>query len=407
MTKKIAYFLMLLWLIVSYNSELRNTAMPVIGFGINIVLEGLILLFAAPYLFQKLSVYKAWVVVILFFWGISVTWSINPNSFEFYWKYGLIYLLTFAFSSIIKTKKDVEMAMKFDLIAVFLCGIYVLLFLNTGDLADERLGQDQGPDSLWNANDIGLKMAIGYAICIYYFLKNKRSAVFLLPIVLVILLVAFFSGSRKVLLLLVFFTAFLMVARSKGSKKELLFIAAVVFVLGSYWAIMNIPVLYDIIGVRVEMLVEGLTSGDGGSSLEKRSFMIISGLEWFLNRPWLGYGIDSFRALFGNLTGWEVYAHNNFIELLVDTGIVGLLLYYSLTVYIIVGLWKPTFREKDTLALVLILYTMLSTVLDYAMVSYVQEATIFRLMYTARYCQIVSNSNYKNIHKNEIVVCNK
>lgn len=406
MTKKTAYLFMLLWLIVSYNSELRNTAMPVIGLGINIVLEGIILLSVAPYLFQKFDVYKKWVIAILLFWGLSVTWSVNPNSFEFYWKYGLIYLLTFSFSSVIRTKKDVEMAMNLNLIAVFLCGIYVLLFLNTGDLANERLGQDQGMESVWNANDIGLKMAIGYAICVYFMLKKNKGSFYLFPFILILLIVAFLSGSRKVLFLLILFSAFLMVARSKGAKKMLMFVSATILLIGSYWAVMNIPILYDIIGRRVELVADWLAGGDGGSSIKERSLMVFCGWEWFLDRPWLGYGINSFCVLFGRLTGWEVYAHNNFIELMVDTGIVGLLLYYSLTIYILIELWKPALRDKDLLALVLFIYTLLSTIMDYGMVSYVQEVTIFRLMYTAKYCQIVNERVFRPI-TNEASVCHQ
>ena len=75
----------------------------------------------------------------------------------------------------------------------------MLLFLNTGELADERLGQDQGPDSVWNANDIGLKMAIGYAICAYYYLKNKENLLLLLPLVIFLLLVAFFQVRERCL----------------------------------------------------------------------------------------------------------------------------------------------------------------------------------------------------------------
>lgn len=397
---------MLLWLIVSYNSELRNTAMPVIGLGINIILEGIILLSVAPYLFQKFDVYKKWVIAILLFWGLSVTWSVNPNSFEFYWKYGLIYLLTFSFSSVIRTKKDVEMAMNLNLIAVFLCGIYVLLFLNTGDLANERLGQDQGMESVWNANDIGLKMAIGYAICVYFMLKKNKGSFYLFPFILILLIVAFLSGSRKVLFLLIMFSAFLMVARSKGTKKMLMFVSATILLIGSYWAVMNIPILYDIIGRRVELVADWLAGGDGGSSIKERSLMVFCGWEWFLDRPWLGYGINSFCVLFGRLTGWEVYAHNNFIELMVDTGIVGLLLYYSLTIYILIELWKPALRDKDLLALVLFIYTLLSTIMDYGMVSYVQEVTIFRLMYTAKYCQIVNERVFRPI-TNEASVCHQ
>ena len=94
------------------------------------------------------------------------------------------------------------------------------------------------------------------------------------------------------------------------------------------------------------------------------------------------------------------------IELMVDTGLIGLILYYSLHIYIIKALWKPALHDKDNLALVLFIFTIISTAMDYAMVSYVQEVTIFRLMYTARYCQII-NSHKNIINSHEVVICNK
>ena len=119
MLKKFTFSFLLLWLIVSYNSVLRNTSMPFIGFGLNIVLEGIILVLTAQYLLPKFNIYKKWVIIVLIYWGLSVIWSVNSNSFEFYWKYGLIYLLFFSVSAIVKTKKDVELLMKLDLTAVF------------------------------------------------------------------------------------------------------------------------------------------------------------------------------------------------------------------------------------------------------------------------------------------------
>lgn len=371
--------------------------MPVIGLGINVVLEGILLLLTAPKLFGRLNVYKKWVIVLLVFWGFSTTWSVNPSAFGSYWKYSLPYVVAFAVSSIITTRKDVEKLLKINIIAALLCGIYVLLFVNTGDLTQARLGKADGYDSVWNANDIGIKMTIGYASCLYFLQTNKKNALLCIPLIGIFLLVSFFSGSRSVLLLIVSFTALLFVSRSKGKKVVLYSILSVFLVVGLYWALMNVPVLYDILGRRIDMMIAGLTGGEGGHSMDTRTLMIGSGISWFLEKPILGYGFNGFCTLYGRLTGWEVYSHSNIVEMLVNTGIVGFLLYYLLTFYIIAKLWKPALNDKDQLAIILFLYTLIATILDYVVISYVNVPYIFRLMYTAMYCQIVNNRFVKKV----------
>jgi O-antigen ligase len=151
--------------------------------------------------------------------------------------------------------------------------------------------------------------------------------------------------------------------------------------------------LYDVLGYRIDMMLDGLRGEDGGYSMTERTMMIAYGFDFIMEKPWLGNGFNAFSTLFGNITGWYTYSHNNFIELLVNTGIVGLIIYYSLTFYIIKGLWKPALKDRDALSQILFLYTIITMVLDYAMVSYSSVPTIFRLMYTARYCQIMSICN--------------
>ena len=131
--------------------------------------------------------------------------------------------------------------------------------------------------------------------------------------------------------------------------------------------------------------------------MEERTLMIGYGIEFMQGLLWLGNCFNSFSILFGNITGWYTYSHNNFIELLVNTGVIGLLLYYSLTFYILKSLWKSALRNGDTLAQILFLYTFISFILDYAMVSYVNIPTIFRLMYTAGYCQIVNRGEAEKV----------
>lgn len=365
--------------------------MPIIGLGINVCLEGVLLVLTFASIFNRgFSVYRAWCLIMLVFWAYTTTYSVTNDAFEAYWKLSLSYVVTFALSAQISSFSDVEKFIRIELVAITLCGFYVLMFVNMGNLKEERLG---GNTEVWNANDIGLKMMMGYAISLYYVMKRNHGKLLYYVLIGLFLLVGLLSGSRKVIISLILFTSLIMIVKSRGKKKILYSMYAVVFSVGVYFAVMTIPVLYDIVGHRIDLMFEGLSGDDGGYSMTERSMMIAYGMEWFAEKPLWGHGYVGFSSLFENATGWFTYSHNNFVELLVNTGIIGFVLYYSITIYIIMKLWKPALREGNLLAIVLFVYTIVSTLLDYAMVSYVSIPTIYRIMYTTMLCQILTKQN--------------
>lgn len=64
-----------------------------------------------------------------------------------------------------------------------------------------------------------------------------------------------------------------------------------------------------------------------------RLHRISRGIEWFKSRIWLGYGTENYSFLSGVYKhGFNGIADNNYIELLVDFGLVGFILYYSFIV---------------------------------------------------------------------------
>ncbi|MDD3267588.1 MAG: O-antigen ligase family protein, partial [Burkholderiales bacterium] len=91
--------------------------------------------------------------------------------------------------------------------------------------------------------------------------------------------------------------------------------------------------------------------------------MIEVGKTLFLSKPFLGYGIGSFSIV----SGFDAYSHNNYIELLVGLGIIGMVLYYSMIIYIIYKLFIIR-KFIDGNPLLAILLSLL--VIDYGLVSY-------------------------------------
>ncbi|MBI5794528.1 O-antigen ligase family protein [Candidatus Uhrbacteria bacterium] len=85
-----------------------------------------------------------------------------------------------------------------------------------------------------------------------------------------------------------------------------------------------------------------------------RTRFVLWDIAWkgFLERPWFGWGIENYRDLFAqfynsclgsSVCGGEVWfdrAHNKVLDLLVETGVVGLFSYIGIFILSFVGIWK-------------------------------------------------------------------
>ena len=93
-----------------------------------------------------------------------------------------------------------------------------------------------------------------------------------------------------------------------------------------------------------------LTNDTSGEEDTSRVTLFQYGMNWFLDNPILGVGINNFRVLStktSEFAGMSFYAHNNYVELLVDIGIVGIVIYYSAYYYLYLNLRK----YNDTLSM--------------------------------------------------------
>ena len=185
-----------------------------------------------------------------------------------------------------------------------------------------------------NGNTVGLCGAFGACLAVYYWIQRtdrKKYALLFAANSLIVVL----SASKKALLCIAIPVMILFALNRKSSDlKKLIKCASLpLAALVGLVMIMKIPFLYSLIGHRVEglfaTLAGDMSNADGSS--QARSLLIVRGMEWFRERPLLGYGIDNYRVvLVKNYPEWPItyYAHNNYVELLVDTGIIGFLLYY-------------------------------------------------------------------------------
>lgn len=159
--------------------------------------------------------------------------------------------------------------------------------------------------------------AFSFLIVAFYFLyaKSKLSKVFLCLSVLGILLTL--SRGGLVSFIVGFVSGFLVRDKTKDLKL-LFYILVSVFLLTMF-----ITFNYDLIEPFVEKRLQGLSSGAGRFAVWENALSLV------VERPFLGYGIFSFReVMFANFN-MAKFAHNTYVEVLLETGLIGLTLFLS------------------------------------------------------------------------------
>ncbi|WP_448384876.1 O-antigen ligase family protein, partial [Fervidobacterium sp.] len=229
---------------------------------------------------------------------------------------------------------------------------------------------------LGNENAIGISIGLA-AVFTFYFIYAERKLAYILPLT-VMIPSALLTGSRKVVILFLFnFTLIPSLYYIRFQKIKLRSVLKfiglsllIVFLL--YYAIFNIPVFYQSIGKRVQALFVFSTGGYVKDySLVERRYMMDSGLRFFSEKPLVGHGIDNFRALFISVPGGkDTYAHNNFIELLVDVGILGFIFFYLTHFFALQHLSALSKRGSKSVAVMS--YVMSSIIISYVILSIAQ-----------------------------------
>lgn len=236
------------------------------------------------------------------------------------------------YSQSYKELKTVLYAFYFSAIIIML---YAMMYLDASSLGDGRI------DSAITDNDITEELNFNYvagrlvfAIYIGYFLFWRFSSrvsilkYFHLLISLLMLFIIIITGSRAALGILILPIIVFFFVSGGHLMKNIFIILAVLLLL--CFLVLKVPIFYNAIGVRIEDAINIIRGTDNGYEDTSRLILVMLGIEWFMQKPFLGYGINCFRLLSYKLGGFKdyYYAHNNYIELMVDVGIIGLFIYY-------------------------------------------------------------------------------
>lgn len=232
-------------------------------------------------------------------------------------------------------------------------------------------------DSIMSSNLIGMRAGIAVVLGAYFYLTRKKYKIIYLLSIVLNASIAILSASRKAIFFMLIPLLFYYIFKQRNILKLLrnaLFAFVIVGVI--CYAIMNIPFIYDMVGYRLETMLYGMTgSGETDGSTSLRLKMIEWGLEWFMAKPWIGYGINNYMSLLGTMHTYAgttgVYAHNNYIELLVDLGLIGTAIYYFIYLRILVKAVQIG-RKLSSLQLIMVGILVSLIINEYGMVSYIE-----------------------------------
>ncbi len=310
--------------------------------------------------------------IIMIFTAFSLIGMDFSNSLKQITTLAQIWILCFLMYFSLRESVDINFVSKIFALAgicLFAWTMYIYGFGNFFNMllsGSIRLGNEVSQENLF-----GMTAAIIASACIYNVITAKKY-LYVIPVILMTILIAA-SGSRKAILVLpVAFIGTLFLNNGFRKIWKILLIVAIAVPIAI--SILSLPI-FDMINSRLEGLFDFINNQDGDMSSEMRGKMTVYGLKWFLESPIYGHGLDCYKYLAYEVFGSYSYAHNNYIELLVDTGIIGTTIYYSVYVYLLRRL-VPIFRQsRDQFAGICIIVLVIMLATDIGAVSYISKTT--------------------------------
>ena len=343
---------------------------------------------------------------MLLFSGFCLLSTIWADSHSYALDMGIrmveITIIMFVLYGCFSTELSINPLLKMIMFSGYAISIYVILFVGIRGIMTLVINSNRITiyqiDTL-NANSIGSLAAYSILINFYFLLYvDKKIKLYdLLAIPGFLSLVA--SQSRKaflicflgILVLLILYNFHI----SKGKKavfsiiKLFCILFITVFVLDK---LLMLP-MFNLIRERFISMFNGLLGGD--SDISGRIRYLNIGLDVFRRNPIIGVGADNARLYNYSLTGYDVYLHNNYIELLANLGIIGFLLYYSVFVFVLYNLFKYRhFRDSEyDICLVLVLFRL---IIDFGQITYYAKDNAFFLLMFVLEIRILENKKRTN-----------
>src|SRR5699024_9058921 len=145
-----------------------------------------------------------------------------------------------------------------------------------------------------NPNSLATYSGVSFVIVLYKYFKKQNHSYTTIQLIFLSMIVLL-TGSRKGIILILIGSSLLIFVLFPTKRIRNIFFTTIFLVI-SLILILYIPNLYSLIGYRVESVINYLLGFSvEEQSLNTRASFIENGWYYFLQRPWIGYGLDSFK----------------------------------------------------------------------------------------------------------------
>lgn len=286
---------------------------------------------------------------------VSVFWAVNPNRvIEASVGVGQFVIL----GSFISIYAIMENDFRFLIDCLAWAGVALLIVLVlTTPLSVWREAAEAVDNASTDKNRIGATVgyhpnALGYtcATCMsfwYYRLWSSRKPLNLIPILLLLLVVLFTKSRLSIVIALSGIMLFSFLCARGFLRKMFVALIVIFIILGTLWALLTLPELYDLIGFRFAGML-GITGSVDASTLTRESMIRIA-LELFAENPVLGVGFSNYAEYYYyDYSGWAAtYAHSTYAELLADLGLLGAVAYYVIPFWSLIRIARRSASDTD------------------------------------------------------------
>lgn len=150
----------------------------------------------------------------------------------------------------------------------------------------------------------------------------------------------------------------------------LLYIIIQLFI--TYGDMSQLDNIYSLVEKRFIGMFNMIDGHSADESSKERAYLIVKGLNIFSDNPIFGIGLNNPRYFLGK------YTHNNYLELLIGVGIIGMMLFYSIYIVTIRNIYNMPNIEIKKYFFTMILIILL---LDMATVTYYSKPVLFVVLY--------------------------
>ena len=299
---------------------------------------------------------------------LSCTWADNRGAsfsrlgtqIQLYMLFAFVYLLFMNNETTIRQYLDALYIAGIGM-AIFVLYRYGISGILQGLSEGERIG-----GRITNENSFGMLFSRASLIAFYYSIKADKYTTRIIHILIATLLTlfAFTSGSKKAFLMILFGILGISVLEY-GITNIWKTIIVFAVVLSGILIIIRTPMF-----ATMNRRITSFYTGNKDASERVRQHMIELSIELIKEKPLFGHGLRSF----GVITGLGTYTHNNMTEVLVSTGIVGLVLFYLPYINILIWGWNKGIVKKNSSALLFLMLALLYLVFGYGMVECYSKA---------------------------------